>query len=33
MNIPVGYILSIGFWARPIVTNKIITRKKKEAIH
>lgn len=31
--IPVGYILSIGFWARPIVTNKIISRKKKEAVY
>ncbi|MBZ5858269.1 sugar MFS transporter [Flavihumibacter profundi] len=27
-----GYILSIGFWARPIVTNKTISRKKKEAV-
>ena len=31
--IPVGYILSIGFWAKPIVTNKIITRKKKATAH
>lgn len=28
LYIPIGYILSIGFWARPIITNKIITRKK-----
>lgn len=31
LYLPVGYILSIGFWAKPIITNKIITRKKKEA--
>lgn len=31
LYIPIGYILSIGFWARPIITNKVITRKKKVA--
>ncbi|ULQ52668.1 MFS transporter [Flavihumibacter fluvii] len=30
--ITMGYILSIGFWARPIVTNKTISRRKKESI-
>lgn len=27
--IPIGYILSIGFWAKPIISNKLITREKK----
>ena len=31
LYIPIGYILSIGFWAHPIITNKIITRKKTDA--
>ncbi len=26
--IPIGYILSIGFWANPIISNKVISRKK-----
>jgi len=30
--VTMGYILSIGFWARPIVANKTISRKKKEAL-
>jgi fucose permease len=29
--ITMGYILSIGIWARPLVTNKTITRKKPAA--
>jgi len=29
--ITMGYILSIGFWARPIIKNKTITRKKSHA--
>jgi MFS transporter, FHS family, L-fucose permease len=30
--VTMGYILSIGFWARPIVVNKTISRKKKEML-
>jgi MFS transporter, FHS family, L-fucose permease len=30
--VTMGYILSIGFWARPIVVNKTIGRKKKEML-
>jgi FHS family L-fucose permease-like MFS transporter len=32
--ITMGYILSIGFWARPIITNKTIqfSRKNKKAV-
>lgn len=33
LYLPIGYILSIGFWARPIISNKIITRKKKAAVN
>lgn len=33
LYIPIGYILSIGFWARPIISNKVITRRKKAAVN
>jgi fucose permease len=33
LYIPIGYILSVGFWARPIIANKVITRKKKKAVN
>ena len=31
LYVPLGYILAIGFWARPIVTNATLTLKKKDA--
>lgn len=30
LYLSMGYILSIGFWARPLVTNKIISRRKND---
>lgn len=32
LYVPIGFILSIGFWARPIITNKVITRRKKKLV-
>jgi fucose permease len=31
LYLPLGYILAIGFWARPLVTNATLTRRKKDA--
>ena len=31
LYITLGYILSIGFWAKPLISNKTILRKKKQA--
>jgi FHS family L-fucose permease-like MFS transporter len=31
LYVPLGYILAIGFWARPLVTNATVTRRKKDA--
>jgi MFS transporter, FHS family, L-fucose permease len=31
LYLPLAYILAIGLWARPLVNNQTLTRKKKDA--